>query len=311
MKKLDTPVPVDLSADDLIDALVAGQLSANTRRAYQRDAIEFLEFIGIRQPTDLSSVATGQIELYRNRLMKAGAAKATVNRKLSVVRRLFERAMAEGWVSRNPATLVRGLRSDPESNTSGLTLRQARELLASIDVSELPGRRDHCLLFLMMRTGIRRSEAAGILMGDFEHREGHATLTIRGKGNKKRIAKISPEVLRCCREWMAASGRKPTPRTALFVALKKTRKGYAVASETPLTADSIWKIVLKRVREAELEAHITPHSLRHTFVTLALDGGAPLHKVQYAAGHADPRTTERYHRQKENLDDNAVDYVRI
>ena len=57
--------------------------------------------------------------------------------------------------------------------------------------------------------------------------------------------------------------------------------------------------------------NITPHSTRHTFITLALDGGAPLHKVQVAAGHADPRTTERYWRTKQNLDDNAVDYVRL
>ena len=79
-------------------------------------AVDGDQFAWADQPTDLAAVTTGQIELYRNQLMKAGAAKATVNRKLSVVRRLFERAMAEGWVSRNPATLVRGLRADPESN---------------------------------------------------------------------------------------------------------------------------------------------------------------------------------------------------
>ena len=63
--------------------------------------------------------------------------------------------------------------------------------------------------------------------------------------------------------------------------------------------------------EAGITANVTPHSLRHTFITLALAGGAPLHKVQYAAGHADPRTTERYDRQRDNLDDNAVDYVKL
>jgi site-specific recombinase XerD len=302
------PLP---DVDFLVDTLVAGQLSDNTRRAYQRDILDFLEFAGLSQPDALKTVTTGQVERYRNALMRNGAAKATVNRKLSVVRQLFERAIGEGWTDRNPATRVRGLKADMESPTTGLTLRQARELLASIDSSTLPGKRDYCLLFLMLRTGIRRSEASGILVADFSQRDGHQALTVRGKGNKVRVVKIAPDVLRCCQEWLGASGRQWTAKEPLFVALRKVAAGYKPASDTPLTVDSIWKIVLKRVEEAGLSAHITPHSLRHTFVTLALDGGAPLHKVQYAAGHADPRTTERYHRQKENLDDNAADYVRL
>jgi integrase/recombinase XerD len=297
--------------DFLVDTLVAGQLSENTRRAYGRDVTDFLEFAGIRTPDELRGVTTGQVEAFRNHLMKRGAAKATVNRKLSVVRQLFERAIGEGWADRNPAVRVRGLKMSDESPTSGLTLRQARELLASIDTRDLLGKRDHCLLFLMLRTGLRRSETAGIRLGDFSERQGHTILTVRGKGAKVRVVKIAPEVLRCCREWVEASGRGWHAAEPLFVALKRKGQRWVVASDTPLTVDSIWKVVLRRVDEAGLSTRITPHSLRHTFVTLALEGGAPLHKVQYAAGHADPRTTERYHRSKENLDDNAADYVRI
>jgi site-specific recombinase XerD len=297
--------------DFLVDTLVAGQLSDNTRRAYQRDILDFLAFVGVDGPQGLRAVLPGQIEHFRNTLMQRGAAKATVNRKLSVVRQLFERAIAEGWVDRNPAARVRGLKADQESPTAGLTLREARELLAGIASEDLLGRRDHCLLFLMLRTGIRRSEAAGIRLGDFTRREGYDTLTVRGKGNKSRFVKIAPDVLRCCREWVAASGRAWEDGTPLFTALRRAANGYRVASDTPLTVDGIWKVVLRRAEAAGLGARITPHSLRHTFVTLALDGGAPLHKVQYAAGHADPRTTERYDRQKNNLDDNAADYVRL
>lgn len=305
-----SPAPLP-GVDFLVDTLVAGQLSDNTRRAYQRDILDFLEFAHISEPAGLRRITSGQVEHFRNSLMKGGAAKATVNRKLSVVRQLFERAIGEGWTDRNPATRVHGLKADQESPTAGLSLRQARELLASIDTSELPGLRDHCLLFLMLRTGIRRSEAAGILLGDFAQRDGHETLTVRGKGNKTRVVKIAPDVLRCCRAWVEASGREWSAKAPLFVALRKTATGFRAGSVTPLTVDSIWKVVLKRVKQAGIGARITPHSLRHTFVTLALAGGAPLHKVQYAAGHADPRTTERYDRQKGNLDDNAADYVRL
>lgn len=299
------------SMDFLVDTLVAGQLSENTRRAYQRDVLDFLEFLGVDSPDGLRQIVPGQVEHFRNRLMKGGAAKATVNRKLSVVRGLFERAIAEGWVDRNPATRVRGLKADQESPTAGLTLREARDLLAGIEGQTLPGIRDHCLLFLMLRTGLRRSEVAGIYLGDFSRRDGYKVLTVRGKGNKSRIVKIAPDVLRCCREWVEASGREWAADEPLFVALRKSRDGHRVAGHAPLTVDGIWRIVLRRADEAGLSARITPHSLRHTFVTLALQGGAPLHKVQYAAGHADPRTTERYDRKRDNLDDNAADYVRI
>ncbi len=78
-----------------------------------------------------------------------------------------------------------------------------------------------------------------------------------------------------------------------------------------LTADGILKILQHRAKQAGITTHITPHVMRATFITLTLDAGAPLHKVQYAAGHADPRTTERYHRSKLNLDDNAVDYLKL
>ncbi|HEY3268294.1 MAG TPA: tyrosine-type recombinase/integrase [Armatimonadota bacterium] len=298
--------------DFLIDTLVAGQLSDNTRRAYQRDILDFCAHAGVEAPDDLRQVTSGQVEAFRNALIKRGAAKATVNRKLSVVRQLFDRAIGEGWADRNPATRVHGLKADQESPTSGLTLRQARALLASIDRSNLLGQRDHCLLFLMLRTGIRRGEAAGIRLADFSARGGHTALSVRGKGAKTRIVKAAPDVLRCCQDWVAASGRQWDAREPLFVALRAARGGgYRIASGAPLSVDGIWKVVLRRVDEAGLAEHITPHSLRHTFVTLALEGGAPLHKVQYAAGHADPRTTERYHRQKENLDDNAADYVRV
>ena len=74
-----------------------------------------------------------------------------------------------------------------------------------------------------------------------------------------------------------------------------------------LTSDGILKILQQRAKLAGITTHMTPHVLRATFITLALDAGAPLHKVR----HADPRTTERYHRSKQNLDDNAVDYLKL
>ena len=77
----------------------------------------------------------------------------------------------------------------------------------------------------------------------------------------------------------------------------------------PMSDQAVWDLVEKYCQRAGITKKITPHSLRHTFVTLAFDGGAGIHKVQAAARHADPKTTIRYFRNKNNLDDNAVDYI--
>ena len=90
---------------------------------------------------------------------------------------------------------------------------------------------------------------------------------------------------------------------------RKPHMRYVLAGA--LTSDGILKILQHRAKQAGITTHMTPHVLRAIFITLALDNGAPLHKVQYAAGRADPRTTERYHRSKLNLDDNAVDYLKL
>jgi integrase/recombinase XerD len=90
----------------------------------------------------------------------------------------------------------------------------------------------------------------------------------------------------------------------------EVRKGGHFVSRRPLSDRAVHSIVTRRLRAAGLQV-LGPHALRASFVTLALEGGAPLHIVQRAAGHADPRTTERYWRRKDNLDDNAVDYVKL
>ena len=106
------------------------------------------------------------------------------------------------------------------------------------------------------------------------------------------------------------------PAAPIFVEVRKSGKLAAPAggaAEKHLTTVALWGIVKRHLAQVvgDKAARFGPHSLRATFITLALKGGAPLHKVQQAAGHADPRTTLRYNRQAEDLDDNAADYVRL
>ena len=246
-------------------------------------------------------------------------ATASVSRKVSVCRQFFAEALDRGLTETNPAARLRGFSVSQDSKTLSLSRGEAKALLESIETETLLGLRDRAMLSLMIRTGLRRMDVIGATLGRLGMRDGHTVLRVISKGNKERTVKVPVEVARHLDAWRtgARASREETPTTPLFCRIVKVGRGdaalYKVGSEgkVPLSEKAIWKIVERRVKAAGIETNITPHSTRHTFITLALDGGAPLHKVQVAAGHADPRTTERYWRTKENLDDNAVDYVKL
>ena len=324
---LDRFVPPQ-DADSLADALVAGQLSPRTRCAYASDLVELVAALktwGLKLP----QVNKDHLHAYRSWLAgedvpgltkkKKPCVTATVSRKVSVCRQFFAEALDRGLIDSNPAARLRGFSVSQDSKTLGLSKTQAKDLLDGMETKTLLGLRDKAMLSLMIRTGLRRMDIIGATLGRLGERDGHTVLTMISKGNKERTVKVPVEVARHLEAWRAGVKRfrEETQTTPLFCGLVKTgRKEHALYSvykigQNPLSEKAIWKIVERRVKAAGITANITPHSTRHTFITLALDGGAALHKVQVAAGHADPRTTERYWRTKENLDDNAVDYVRL
>ena len=315
------------NADSLADALVAGQLSPRTRRAYASDLTELLSVLEAWN-VGLAAVNRDHLHAYRAWLVgevvpgvapRPACAPASVSRKVSVARQFFAEAESRGLIAVNPAARLRGFQVSDESKTLGLSRQQAKDLLDKIETATLLGLRDRALLSLMIRTGLRRMDALGATLGALGEQQGHRTLRVRSKGNKERLIKIPPEVARHLEAWRTAAGllRQETEGTPLFCGIVKAGRGkemrYALVGEGQqlLSESAVWKIVVRRARAAGIGENITPHSTRHTFITLALDAGAPLHKVQVAAGHADPRTTERYWRTKQNLDDNAVDYIRL
>jgi integrase/recombinase XerD len=322
-------------ADSLADALIAGQLSPRTRKAYASDLAELLSVLEM-WGLPLRDVNRDHLHAFRSYLAGEAViglerkarpcAPATISRKVSVVRQLFGEAFDRGMIPANPAARLRGFSVSDESKTLGLSPDQARDILGRIDTGALIGLRDRAMLSLMIRTGVRRMDVIGATVGNLGESQGHKTLNVkRSKGNKDRTVKLPVQLWRDLEAWREAAGQwrseRPGGSTPLFCAVVKTGRGkdaiYKVygdgenAGQTPLSEKAIWKIVVKRAGLAGIRENITPHSTRHTFITLALDGGASLHKVQAAAGHADPRTTERYWRTKQNLDDNAVDYIRL
>lgn len=280
--------------------VLAGALSENTRRAYRRAIEDFFTRTGL----SLSEVRREDVIRYRNALMREYS-PSTVALRLSVLSQVFEEAKIRGMVEKNPLERLRRPKLSRESTTEGLTEKEAAVMLTTCDRSKVKGARDYALLKLMLYTALRRSEVCALRWGDIHQERGHWVLWIRGKGGRLGKVKLQVAVLRAIEEYFGISGRENSPEAPLFVAAQHNR------GEVPLSTNTIAQIIKRRAKQAGITKRITPHSLRHTAITLALDGGATIRQAQYLAGHADPKTTMRYDRNRENLDDHGSDYIRI
>ena len=296
------------SANTLLLSIAPG-----SQRTYKSDIRKFL---GWMLEFDLAPATLTYPDMVAYQaLVLSNHATATAARLVAVARGLLEE-YSKLTGAPNPA---RGLRPISVENVSphvALTRAQAHELLQAIDTSTLLGCRNYAIVKLLIHTGIRRSECSALTIGDLSRQQGHYVATIRhGKGNKRRVVKLKTEVFRAISAYMTACGRADAPPEApLFVRLHKAAQqmGDIVRGVTGLPiSDKLIERLIKSLGAEIHEPRLTPHGLRATFITLAKEGGASLEQRQFAAGHADSRTTQKYDKRKLNLDDNAADYIRI
>ena len=279
-----------------------GQLGKRSGRIYANDALRFAEWMTANGLT-VGALTRSHLISYRSYLAEHYA-KATAARMLSIARRILDEQVRAGALQTNPAREdVKGFRLKNESTHISLTRDQAKGLLAAIDTSTPRGLHDYALISLLLRTGIRRAECAALTVGDFGRNQGHIVATIRhGKGDDRRTVKVPVDVFRSIEAYLATRVITSLDEP-LFMGFGP-RWGKRGISE---------KFIERTVAHygEKIGVELTPHDLRASFIILAIEGDAPLQKVQYAAGHSDPRTTERYHIRKLNLDDNAVDYIKL
>jgi integrase/recombinase XerD len=217
---------------------------------------------------------------------KAGP-RSTVGRRLSTLAGFYRYCEQEQILARSPAANVRRPKQDYESRTLGL---DRNELGASLVAAGLSSNRDHALTSLLALNGLRISEAWGADIDDLNVERGHRTLRVVRKGGKQVTIPLAPRTAR-----------------AIDVAIGEREHGPILigASGQRLDRYAATRIV-KRLAKAGIVKRISPHSLRHSFITAALDAGVPLRDVQDAASHADPRTTMRYDRARHSLDRHAT-----
>lgn len=281
-----------------------GKVATRSKRVYAHDAKSLAEWMienALHPERFIRSDAIAYVSW-----LKETYRPATAKRMLSVARNIFQEQVLIGKITRNPFEKIPAPKAENETPYVALTKKQAKNLLSSIDRSDLMGKRDYALISLLLRTGIRRSECAALTIGDIQPDQEHTVAKIQhGKGDKSRKAKIPPVVLRHIHEYIEERSKHQecTLESSLFIGFDRWRH----PKDRGITDKTIERIVITYGEKIGID--LSPHSLRASFATLSKEGGANIFQIQVAMGHEDPRTTERYIKRKENLDDNAVDYI--
>lgn len=281
---LQTPAALTriTTAEELGAAFLAGYSGA-TRAAYAADLRRWGRWLAGRGIAPLAAHRV-HVDAYARELEAAGLAPSTVARRLSTLSGFYAYAVDEGLVGRSPVARVRRPRASAESPRLGLDREEIGRFLAAAEASS---RRDYALACLLALNGLRVSEALAADVGHLGSERGHRTLEIRRKGGRRGVAPLAPRAAAAVDALL--DGREEGP-------LFQTRTGGR------MDRHAAYKVVRRLARDAGITKTISPHSLRHSFVTAALDAGASLRDVQDAAGHASPVTTRRYDRARHSLD---------
>lgn len=275
--------------------------SPHTRAAYARDVRDFLAWCAERRLDPLLDVRRTHADAYAAQLANAAQprtgrplAAASVARRLSALSSWYAYLLDSGLAGHNPMARVRRPRIDRDHTaTVGLSSTEAAALLgAAGDDPSLGAAGAAALLGFLVQIGARVSEVCALDVTDLGFDSGHRTVRLRMKGGKTRTRAVPATLSATLADYLA--GRGGPAGGALFV----TVDGRRVDRHT------VYRFVRRVARAAGLANadRITPHSFRHAWATLARQAGASLEQRQYALGHADPRTTQRYDRARASLD---------
>jgi integrase/recombinase XerD len=264
-------------------SLEAGH-SDNTITAYQRDLQRLAEFAASKGIRDARGITTPLLRQFVFLLKDLGLSGATIRRNISAVRTWFSFMVAEGLVELDPSDRLetpKRWRTLPDV----LSEDEMTRLLEAPRVEEKLAWRDRALLELAYGAGLRVSELCDLALTDLMIADG--LVRAFGKGKKERLVPIGRTVV------SAVSVYLHTIRSVLDRGATQGKVLLNARGE-PLSRVGAWGIVKRRAREAGITKRVTPHTLRHSFATHLLEGGADLRAVQEMLGHADLSTTQIY-----------------
>lgn len=280
-------------------------VSKNTRISYETDIYQFYSFLKDNYPTIKSPTEVGvrQILAYKNHLGDLKYAPKTINRKLSSVSEYYQFLAGKGIIMVNPVKNIKRSSASVQTPTEAL---DDEEVALFFNRLEQEGSSLYkAALYIMFCTGIRRSEVVNIKVKDFVSENGSIFLNVTGKGGKE-VTKLIPQwiyqhVLNHL-ELLKSSGETITRES--FVMMLKRKSSCQV-----ITSQSIYNYIKKISLEVGITKEISPHSLRATYITAAIESGMALHKIQEDAGHSNIATTMSYNKRRKAKNESPVNSI--
>ncbi|MBZ8177723.1 site-specific tyrosine recombinase XerD [Corynebacterium poyangense] len=286
--------PESIASQWLSHLTVERGLSANTLSNYERDISRYCSWLTDVGINNFSRITTADVENYVAYLRREGLASSSAGRALVVARGLHRFAVSEGYVGVDVAHDVQppsGSKHLPDT----LSIAEVTKLIEAIPEGEEASAedlRDRALLELLYGTGARISEILALSVDDLDNCDG--IIRFLGKGSKERIVPVGGKAIAAAHHYLVRG--RPQLHKGKTSALFLNKRGG------PLSRQSAWAILKSSAERAHLHQDISPHTLRHSFATHLLEGGADVRVVQELLGHSSVTTTQIYtHITAENL----------
>ena len=285
--------------------LLADRRSENTRRAYRHDIEAF--FVSVYETAaspervrHFLALNTPQMVLillrYKAKLLAEGKSEATINRRMSAVMSLVRFARRVGATEADPADSLDAEKVVTYRDTRGVGAEEARRLLRQPDRSTLKGKRDFALLLLLLENALRRAEICGLTRADYEPDQKSIWIHGKGAAPSANVSRSPPTASPRSRPICTRPTSPKSASTPLFINVSPAAYGRG------LTTDGLYKIIKELAESAGLKDRLSPHRLRHTAITLALDAsGGDVRRVQQLSRHARLETLQRYDDNRNDL----------
>ncbi len=286
----------------IIDLVINGLPSKNSRRAYQRSLEEFFVW---HQSQDRPELNKALIQRYVKFLREQKLSPASINQKLSAIRKLATEAEDNALIDSRLANGIRAVKGVPfrgRRTGNWLTKDEAQIWLNAPDLKTLKGIRDRALLAILIGCGLRRAEAAILSFHHIEQREGRwAIIDIVGKRDKMRTVPMPSWAKAAVDSW------KTVAHLDEGFVFRRVNKGDNLMGKS-ITPQAIRDIVVSYAEKLKNQ-RIAPHDLRRTFAKLAYKGGSSIDQIQLSLGHDSIQTTEKYLGVEQDLTDAPCDHL--
>ena len=256
-------------------------LSDNTLSAYGSDLKQFDKWLEAKELFNVEQQDINQFFVYRK---QQGMSKRSVARILSSLKRFYGYLLREGLIQSDPCELIDAPRLAPALPES-LSENDVESLLQAPEIVSALGFRDRAMLELLYATGLRVSELVELNFQQVNFRQG--CLRVVGKGEKERLVPVGEEAM----DWLERYLNHARP---MILGARQSDYLFVTNRGSSMTRQAFWHIIKRYAKQAGIDKHLSPHTLRHAFATHLLNHGADLRVVQLLLGHSDLSTTQIY-----------------